>query len=286
MAIAGAARRLFFLVLLALLPAASRAGENTAWIQGHHSRARLVFGGAMTAGSVLAGIEIALDAGFKTYWRNPGESGLPPVFDWSRSENVAKAEVLWPAPTRLEDAGGVSYGYAGGVVLPVRVTLRDPGKPVRLALRLDYGVCKDICIPAHAELARVLSGRQAVDEHALIEEALARVPIAKPLGAEGSPSILKLAPAQGGADRLVVTARTPKGTAPRLFVEGPGDWFFADAAPENPVAEGEAERGEYVVKILERPRQAPDAIELRLTLVAGERAVETSARLDTATLAR
>src|SRR4051812_16049920 len=278
MTIASATSLVSLLVVLALTPMASCAGEAAGWAQGHHSRARLISGVTATPGDFLAGIEIALDEGFKTYWRNPGESGLPPAFDWSGSENVARAEVLWPAPTRFEDPGGVSYGYADRVVLPVRVTLRDPAKPARLALKLDYGVCKDICIPAHAELTLAPSDRDTAPERVLIEQALAQVPVLKPLGAVGGLSILSLAPGQGGADRLVVTARTPKGAAPHLFVEGPADWFFADAAPENPVAEGEAERGEYVVKILERPRQAPDAIELRLTLVAGERAVETSAR--------
>jgi DsbC/DsbD-like thiol-disulfide interchange protein len=265
---------------------AGSAGEAAGWARGLHSRARLISGATGTPGSLLAGVEIALDGGFKTYWRNPGESGLPPAFDWSGSENVANAEVLWPAPTRFEDAGGVSYGYADRVVLPVRVTLRDPAKPVRLTLKLDYGVCKDICIPAHAELTLVPSGPETAPERGSIEQALARVPVPKPLGAEGDLSILGLIPGQCGADRLVVTARAPNGIAPRLFVEGPADWFFADAAPQTVAAEGDTERGDYVVKLLERPHEAPDAIELRLILVAGARAIETSARLDTATLAR
>jgi DsbC/DsbD-like thiol-disulfide interchange protein len=284
MAIARAVSPVLLLLFVLLQPAASRAGESSGWIQGHHSRARLVSGGAASPGALLVGIEIALDAGFQTYWRNPGESGLPPAFDWSGSDNVATVEVLWPAPTRFEDAGGVSYGYADSVVLPARVTLREPTKPVRLALKLDYGVCKDICIPAHAELVLTPSAENAAPERGLVEAALARVPVPKALGAEGSPSILSLA--SGGTNELVVTARTPQGTTPRLFVEGPANWFFADAAPGALAADREGERGEYVVKILERPRETPAAIELRLTLVAGDRAVETSARLDSAALAR
>src|SRR3954453_14695134 len=164
MTIASATSLVSLLVVLALTPMASCAGEAASWAQGHHSRARLISGVTATPGDFLAGIEIALDQGFKTYWRNPGESGLPPAFDWSRSENVATAEVLWPAPTRFEDGGGVSYGYTGGVVLPVRGTPRDAAKPVRLALKLGLGVCKDICIPAHAELALVPADRDSAPE--------------------------------------------------------------------------------------------------------------------------
>src|SRR5690349_11425297 len=62
--------------------------------QGFHSQVRLLSGGKQGEGW-LSGIEIKLDQGFKTYWRNPGESGLPPSFDWSASENVEKVEVQW-----------------------------------------------------------------------------------------------------------------------------------------------------------------------------------------------
>ena len=106
--------------------------------QGHHSRARLFSAGTSDGpANLLAGVQIELDPGFKTYWRNPGESGLPPAFDWAGSENLAKVEVLWPAPTRFEDASGVSYGYLDGVTFPIRVTAEDQRRPVRLALKLD-----------------------------------------------------------------------------------------------------------------------------------------------------
>ena len=268
-----------------VLAAAALAGEASPWFQGHHSRARLVAGGADGAAR-LAAIEIALDRGFKTYWRHPGESGLPPAFDWSASENVAMAEVLWPAPTRFEDAGGVSYGYANGVVFPVRFTRGDPGKPVHLVLKLDYGVCKDICIPAHAELALAPSDRDAAPERALIEEAMARVPKPTPIRANQVFAINNVEPNQGIRDQLVLTAYTPKGAAPRLFVEAPEGWYFGDAEPMKLINGADYAFGTYIVRILERPRELPAKIELRLTLVADHAAIETTALLDTAALAR
>src|SRR5215210_2320813 len=138
--------RVFVLSLMACMAVfgpPALAADASGWVEGHRSRIRLIAGEA-AARERWAGIEIALDPGFKTYWRNPGESGLPPSFDWSRSANVETIELLWPAPTRLKDGGGVFYGYAGGFVFPVRVIPRDPNKPVRLTLTIDYGVCKDI----------------------------------------------------------------------------------------------------------------------------------------------
>ena len=82
------------------------AAQASGWDEGFHSRARLVSGGT-DQGRMLAGIEIVLDPGFKTYWRNPGESGLPPRFDWSGQHECAAVELKWPAPHRTEDAAGV-----------------------------------------------------------------------------------------------------------------------------------------------------------------------------------
>src|SRR3712207_2310915 len=109
-----------FFVILSCLSALGQSLPSVSSAQGFHSQVRLLSGGRQGE-TWLAGIQITLDAGFKTYWRNPGESGLPPSFDWSRSENVAGVEVRWPAPKRHEDAAGVAYVYGQKVVLPLVV---------------------------------------------------------------------------------------------------------------------------------------------------------------------
>jgi DsbC/DsbD-like thiol-disulfide interchange protein len=260
------------------------AGEASPWIQGHHSRARLVAGGADGAAR-LAAIEIVLDPGFKTYWRSPGESGLPPAFDWAGSENLSAAEVLWPAPHRFEDAGGVAYGYKDRVLLPVRVSPNDSAKPLRLALKLDYGVCKDICIPAQASLALALRPGEAAPPSAPIAAALARVPRPQALGAPGDLSILAVDPETvDGKPALAVAVRAPPDTD--LFVEAPAGWYVAAGRLQPlPAASGGAD-GRFLVEIFERPKDAAGSVELRLTLAAGERGVESAARLDTARLPR
>ena len=103
---------------------------------------------------VLAGIQIELDAGFKTYWRSPGEAGLPPAFDWARSVNVGGVEVLWPAPSRFEDAGRRRLRLWGAASCSPSGSARQIRQSrSRSPLKLDYGVCKDICIPAGARAA-------------------------------------------------------------------------------------------------------------------------------------
>jgi DsbC/DsbD-like thiol-disulfide interchange protein len=279
-------RLITFLAVCALLgtPQGSYA-EASPWTEGHRSRVRLLAGGTDGAGQ-LAGIEISLDAGFKTYWRNPGESGLPPAFDWSTSRNVGEVEVLWPAPARFEDAGGVAYGYQGRVLFPVRVRPQDPTKPIGLGLKIDYGVCKDICIPAQAELSLKLPTTTSAPTRALIEEALARVPKPRPLKAGGDLAVLGAEPtASDGKPRLAVKVRAPGDSNPSLFVEAPENWFVL-ASPRPSGIASEAGTKTFLVDVLERPRDAAGPVDLRFTLVAGDRAVETSASLDAARLER
>lgn len=196
-----------------------------------HSTARLLDGGRQ--GEVFrAGVEITLDPGWKTYWRMPGESGVPPEFDWSKSANAAKAEVSYPAPHRFTDSGGEAIGYKERVVFPVVVTPADPEKPVDLTLTLHYAVCNDICIPARAELSRVLGGGSApAAETALVREAATLVPTEEGKGIEVRDARLE---GEGKESRLVVTLEGAQAEAGvDIFVEGFDDAYFRAPAAES-----------------------------------------------------
>ena len=125
--------------------------------------------------SVRAGIEIKLDPGWHTYWRDPGDSGVPPKIDFSGSDNVKSVTVLWPAPERFPDgAGGTSIGYLDRVILPLHVTPQNAGKPSSLQLKLGYDICSNMCVPVESDLKLSLNGDGA--EEAAIEKAEIRVP--------------------------------------------------------------------------------------------------------------
>lgn len=115
-------------------------------------------------GTHLAGLRLRLAPKWKTYWRSPGEAGVPPVFDFSASENLAGVEVLWPAPRLFSLNGLRTLGYAREVVLPIRVTPRDAGREVRLAGQVELGLCRDICLPVTLGIdARLPAGAQPHD---------------------------------------------------------------------------------------------------------------------------
>ena len=91
--------------------------------------------------TLSAGLHLQLNENWKTYWRSPGEVGIPPSVEWSGSENVADVEFMWPAPTRFTAFGIENFGYAGEAVFPLRVTLEDPGAPVTLSAQVKLLVC-------------------------------------------------------------------------------------------------------------------------------------------------
>src|ERR1700719_2711101 len=159
-------------------PPAARAQDASPWDKQPHAQARLIAGSVMKSADATylhAGVEIRLDAGWKTYWREPGDSGVPPTFDFAGSENIKSIAVEWPAPKLFPDgAGGNSIGYVGPIVLPLRVVATNAAKHASVHLKLNYAVCGNLCVPAEATLELALSGDGA-EETALEKEEL-RVP--------------------------------------------------------------------------------------------------------------
>src|SRR5580693_10328777 len=150
-----AALRLAALVFASSVALQAHAQDSSPWQQDGHSAVRLL-AGSRSGAVLLGGIAFQLQPGWKTYWRTPGDSGVPPRFDFSKSDNIEAVPVLWPAPTKFDDgAGGHSLGYHDQIVLPLRIVAKNADKPVTLRAAVNYAVCEKICIPveANAELA-------------------------------------------------------------------------------------------------------------------------------------
>lgn len=133
------------------------------WEKGHKSRVRIISDDTdfATHGSSYAGVQVQIAKGWKTYWRSPGDSGVPPSFDWSGSRNLKSINILWPAPQRYKDEYSTSIGYKHEVILPLKVIAMDKKKPVHMKLRFGYGICADICVPVEADLKLTISPRQS-----------------------------------------------------------------------------------------------------------------------------
>jgi DsbC/DsbD-like thiol-disulfide interchange protein len=262
-------------IAMALAPADLLAQEASDWSEAKGAAIRLIQGSA-AAGERRAGLEIRLEPGWKTYWRNPGDSGVPPSFDWSQSVNLADVSVSWPAPERLEDEGGTSIGYKHDVLLPLVVRPKDPTQPVRLHLTLDYAVCETICVPVKGEASLMLEpgSEPPPSLAARIEAAEALVPRPEAIGSPAPLSILSVESGASGKPRsLFVTVRAPG--EPVLFADGPQDWYLPlPSAAQVPA--GSQGTHAFTIELEGLPRSAKVAgTALHLTLTTGDDAIET-----------
>jgi DsbC/DsbD-like thiol-disulfide interchange protein len=259
----------------------AHAQDASAWDKEPHAEARLIAGSAIKtpdASFLRAGVEIKLDPGWKTYWRQPGDSGVPPTLDFSGSQNVNSVKVLWPAPERFPDgAGGNSIGYVGRVVLPLRIVPKDAAKHAAVHLKLNYAVCGNLCVPAEATLELALSGDGA-EETALEKEEL-HVPRRVAPGAGKGLAVISAHREPGGEhERVVVEIAAPKDATVDLFVEGPTpDWSLP--LPEPSGTDGERRRFTFDLDGLPPGASAKDVI-LTFTAVSSDDAIEVPIHLD------
>ncbi|MEA2935388.1 MAG: hypothetical protein QOD74_2034 [Variibacter sp.] len=214
------------LAFCAAIDAGAATETVSAWSPGRYSSARLIDGGLAkpaAANAWRAGLEIRLATGWKTYWRYPGDSGVPLRIDFSASENVRSVDVLWPAPMRFEDGGGTSIGYAQDVVLPLRIEAREHGQAVHLRLNVDYAVCEKLCVPVDASLELRLDPKASPST--ALEMSEARVPRRTQVGDDGPLAILSVRKDANTSTRMIVDVKSPAGERSDLFVEGPdADW--------------------------------------------------------------
>ncbi|WP_428247811.1 protein-disulfide reductase DsbD domain-containing protein [Ferrovibrio sp.] len=221
-------------------------------------RARLVQGA-----EGYAGLHLRLEPGWKFYWRQPGEGGVPPRFDWSGSGNLASVDVEWPAPRRMSISGIDLIGYKGEVVLPLRVQAQKATKPVTLKLLAEFGICKEICVLREERLTLTLNPGEG-PAAALIERFRAEVP-----GSLAAAGIQVPSFRQKEGKLLLKFAPEARLEAPDIFVEGPVEYWFG--RPKLlPQADGSLE-----LALPYTPVDQPPALGgLRFTLVDGRRSAE------------
>jgi DsbC/DsbD-like thiol-disulfide interchange protein len=267
-------------------PPAAQAQDASDWDAQAHAEARLIAGAMVKTADatfVRAGVEIKLDPGWKTYWRDPGDSGMPPTLDFSGSDNVKSVTVLWPAPQRFPDgAGGNSIGYLDHVVLPLRVTPVNAAKPSALRLKLGYEICGNMCIPVESNLKLPLSGNGA--EETTLEKAEIRVPRRVAFGAGKTDlAILAIHRESGGAhERVIVDVAAPTGAPIDLFVEGPTpDWSLPLPEPLSAASGGSGTTRKFSFELDGLPPNTEvKGAALTFTAVSGDDAIEVPAPLD------
>lgn len=157
-------------------PAPAEA-EGAPDMAGGIAKVALIDGWRAPDGSIVAGLSLTLAPGWHTYWRDPGEVGVAPRFDWSASNNLAGLAISWPRPRLFEAFGSRSIGYDGTVVLPITLMPSDPARPVDLALDVSFGVCSEVCVPDEVSVAGRFAPKPDAPDPEPIRAALADRPM-------------------------------------------------------------------------------------------------------------
>lgn len=225
-------------------------------------------GRAMDDGSRKAALRVEMKPGWKTYWRNPGDAGIPPHFDWDGSTNLKAVAIAWPTPMVFDTYGSRTIGYEERMVLPLLLTPDNPAEPISIRLNFTYGLCREICIPAQQDIAMEIAPGAPEDGGYFLDRAAATAPV----NADEAGLVAHECKVEGaGKKRRFVAALTLKQpilSTPVIIAEGPdGVWFGpVDTILRNGalVGEGpvETEAGRWI-----------DRTTLNLTVLGPERAI-------------
>lgn len=158
-------------------------------------------------GSHMAGLRIDLADGWKTYWRAPGDAGIPPTITWSGSKNIGSAAFHWPIPEVFDQSGMRSIGYHDSVTIPIEVFPTANGE-MRLAGQIEIGVCDEICVPVTLDFDTLLPADGKRD--AAIMAALLNRPLTAQEAGVGEVTCT-IQPIEGGMRITTVAALTQNG---------------------------------------------------------------------------
>ena len=205
-----------------------------------------------------AGIFVELEPDWKTYWRVPGDTGIPPQFDWTGSTNVDAIDVMFPVPSRFRDVTGEAIGYHDQVLFPVSIKPQKAGDIVHLQLNMFFAVCKEICIPAKAKADLLLNSSSS---NPLLASWQERVPVAD---GTSPVSAARFEMINNGPILVLTMARA----AEDIFVETDTSAYFGQ--PQFDAVSGEARLPVWNVNDLAKLRNIP----LKLTVSLGKTGIE------------
>ena len=247
------------LVALAFPPGAQAASSGWHHVEG--GAIRIVTSGEPDAGGQLRGaLEIRLKPGWKTYWRDPGASGVPPTLTASSGNDDAAVAIGFPPPSRFDDGYASSAGYDHPVSLALTIALpQAKPRPARLEASVFLGVCETICIPVQATLSfDPRDGTHAPEDATVVRDAFAALPAPARPGFSAAAERI-------GDDELVIAATLPAGTrALDLFVAG-----SATLTLGTPERQGAATEGRFRVPVALRSGDGAEWVAYTLVTDAG-----------------
>lgn len=183
-------------------------------------------GGVTAAGTYVGALRLTLQEGWKTYWRSPGDAGIPPQFSWRGSRNIGELSMTWPTPEVFSTSGYQTIGYHDQLILPIEITPERPDKPIRIKGRMELGVCKDVCVPSQLSFDHQLDA-QAGRNPAIVAALASRPYSANEAGVRAS--ICHLKPTQYGFEVEAHISMPSAGGTEVAVIEPGSPHLFAGA---------------------------------------------------------
>ncbi len=216
----------------AVLPGNLQAENlSSRWLVDQYTKSRLFVGGYDAQKKLLRlGWQVSLKEGWKTYWRSPGDAGLPPRWSWGDNRNIQYISVSWPEPKLLHIFGMDTYIYDHEVILPIDVAVTDVTRPTFIALDLEYMICEDICIPKegryHFEIPAFQDIEVSLFQKALLDRYTGRVPVSL----SGEDTVVRVDAAR--KDTLLIHLPENIVNIEDIIIEGPEGMMFGRPSAE------------------------------------------------------
>jgi DsbC/DsbD-like thiol-disulfide interchange protein len=251
------------LLLTATICASPALASSSEWHKAEGGRVRLVTSGkADTEGRLKGALQIELKSGWKTYWRDPGASGVPPSIDVSTNPLLVSADIDFPAPEHHFDGTATWAGYDRSIALPVTFQMRGSGSPGVIDASVFLGICETICVPVQANLA--------VDTRASADDPADATTVASAWAALPAAATAEFGARLVAADTKTVTVEiaAPGGAEQaELFLAGEEGYLLGLARKLDPTSKL------WKADIIARPKAKPSNEGLHYTLVTPSGAV-------------
>ncbi|WP_028742788.1 protein-disulfide reductase DsbD domain-containing protein [Rhizobium leguminosarum] len=231
MIISSVPRRLLIAVVsavAALVPFYSAHAEVSAWADNEGGRMRLVALAPDAGGKIRAALQIEPKPGWITYWKEPGNSGIPPQITIAPESGVTLDAIAYPVPKHFFNGAIEDIAYDGPVTLPLSLTAAGKG-PVTIDAAAFIGICKDICIPFQANLQLKLGPaiQSHPEEEAILQAADARLPKPPSQDFDVTAHAMSLDRKTLSLDLVLPNEGPGEGkAAPDIIVTGPSGYAF------------------------------------------------------------
>ena len=244
------------------------------WVETEGGRIRLTALAPDENGSIRAVLDVDLLPGWKTYWRDPGDAGVPPSVGIDGSTNIKSIKMDFPPPERVDDGYSIWAGYIYPVAFPLTLAQERAGESSVLEAAVFLGICESICIPFQTHFSVAIDADRTPSrfETRRVEKAYAGLP-----EASGEEFRIVDSGLSDDQDALVVSVAHPASNAEtEVFLTGPTGWYFD--IPKNTRNDGEVST--FRIPIVDSSEgQSLSGQSVQLLVKAAKRSIETQIRI-------